>query len=83
LTADATSLENSRTLRAVVEAPFFRNEERLATLYLAALSRAPRQEEMDYLLKYVAGKSSEEERKEAFAEIFWGILNSPEFVLSR
>jgi hypothetical protein len=38
---------------------------------------------MDYLLKYVAGKSSEEERKEAFAEIFWGILNSPEFVLSR
>jgi hypothetical protein len=83
LTADATSLENSRTLRAVVEAPFFRNEERLATLYLAALSRTPRQDEMDYLLKYVAGKSSEEERKEAFAEIFWGILNSPEFVLSR
>jgi hypothetical protein len=83
LTADATSLENSRTLRAVVEAPFFRNEEKLATLYLAALSRTPRQDEMDYLLKYVAGKSSEEERKEAFAEIFWGILNSPEFVLSR
>lgn len=83
LTADATSLDSSRTLRAVVEAPFLRNEEKLETLYLAALSRSPRQEEMDYFLKYVAGKPSEEERKEAFAEIFWGILNSPEFVLSR
>ncbi|HZL90844.1 MAG TPA: DUF1549 domain-containing protein [Pirellulaceae bacterium] len=83
LTADATSLESSRTLRAVVEAPFLRNQEKLETLYLAALSRTPRPEEMDYFLKYVAAKSSEEERKEAFAEIFWGILNSPEFVLSR
>lgn len=83
LTADATSLEDSRTLRAVVEAPFLKNEEKLETLYLAALSRKPRAEETDYLLKYVASKSSEEDRKEAFAEIFWGILNSPEFVLSR
>ena len=83
LTADATSMEHSRTLRAVVEAPFLRNEEKLSTLYLAALSRTPRPEEMEYLLKYVAAKPSEEERKEAFAEIFWGILNSPEFVLSR
>jgi hypothetical protein len=83
LTADATSLENSRTLRAVVEAPFLASEEKLTTLYLAALSREPRQEEIDYLLKHVASKQSEEDRKEAFAEIFWGILNSPEFVLSR
>ncbi|MEX2027604.1 MAG: DUF1553 domain-containing protein, partial [Pirellulaceae bacterium] len=83
LTADATSLENSRTLRAVVEAPFLKTEEKLETLYLAALSRKPRAEETEYMLKYVASKSSEEDRKEAFAEIFWGILNSPEFVLSR
>lgn len=83
LTADATSLENSRTLRAVVEAPFLGNEERLETLYLAALSRVPRAEEAEFLLKHVDSKASEEERKEAFAQIFWGILNSPEFVLSR
>ena len=83
LTADATSLDNSRTLRAVLEAPFLKTEEKLETLYLAALSRMPRAEETEYLLKYVASKPSEEERKEAFAEIFWGILNSPEFVLSR
>lgn len=83
LTADATSLENSRTLRAVVEAPFLGNEEKLETLYLAALSRKPRPEETEYMFKYIASKPSDEDRKEAFAEIFWGILNSPEFVLSR
>jgi hypothetical protein len=83
LTADATSLENSRTLRAVVEAPFLQNEDRLETLYLAALSRKPHKEELDVLLKHVESKSSDEERKQAFAEIFWGLLNSPEFVLSR
>src|SRR5262249_42729308 len=33
LTADATSLESSRTLRAVVEAPFLRPEEKIETLY--------------------------------------------------
>jgi hypothetical protein len=83
LTADATSLENSRTLRAVVEAPFLQNEDRLETLYLAALSRKPHKEELDVLMKHVESKSSDEERKQAFAEIFWGLLNSPEFVLSR
>lgn len=83
LTADATSLENSRTLRAVIEAPFLGNLAKIETLYLAALSRKPRPEESDYLLGHVEGQPSADERKEAFAEIFWGLLNSPEFVLSR
>ena len=42
LTAAATSLDNSRTLGAVVEAPFLRNKDRLDTLYLAARSRPVR-----------------------------------------
>ncbi len=42
LTADATSLETSRTLRAVVEAPFLRQRRpKLETLYLAPLTRKP------------------------------------------
>lgn len=82
LTADATSLETSRTLRAVVEAPFLRNEEKIETLYLAALTRPPRQEEMAFLVKHVDSKGSEEDRKQAYAEILWGILNSPEFLLN-
>jgi hypothetical protein len=83
LTADATSLDNSRTLRAVVEAPFLRDEDRLDTLYLAAVSRKPRQDEMAFLLKHVQSKTAEKDRNQAFAEVFWGLLNSPEFVVSR
>lgn len=82
LTADATSLESSRTLRAVVEAPFLETKAKLETLYLATLSRKPSDNEMRYLLDHVDQKDAEG-KKQAFAEIMWGLLNSPEFVLSR
>jgi hypothetical protein len=83
LTADATSLETSRTLRAVVEAPFLANDAKIETLYLAALTRQPTTEETAYLRRYLESKETEEARKQAYAEILWGLLNSPEFVLSR
>ena len=82
LTADATSLDTSRTLRAVVEAPFLPTEAKLETLYLATLSRKPTDEERAFLLKHVSERASGEQRQ-ALAEIMWGLLNSPEFVLSR
>jgi hypothetical protein len=83
LTADATSLDSSRTLRAVVEAPFLSNEEKIETLYLAAVTRKPRPDELEFLLKHVSSKSTANEKKQAYAEIMWGLLNGPEFVLSR
>ena len=83
LTADATSLDSSRTLRAVVEAPFLSNEQKIETLYLAAITRKPRGEEMEYLKAHIASKPTDDERKQAYAEIMWGLLNGPEFVLSR
>lgn len=83
LTAEATNLESSRTLRAVVEAPFLSEEDKLETLYLAALTRLPTTEERDFLLDHVRQQRSEQERKHAYAQILWGLINSPEFVLSR
>jgi hypothetical protein len=83
LTADATNLETSRTLRAVVEAPFLEPKEKIEVLYLAALTRKPRAEEVDFLLSHVEQRKSEPERKAAYAEVFWGLLNNPEFILSR
>ncbi len=83
LTADATNLDSSRTLRAIVEAPFLKPEEKIETLYFAALTRKPSDKELAFLLDYVRRHSSEGEQKQAFAQIFWGLLNSPEFVLSR
>ena len=49
----------------------------------ATLTRTPRDGELDYLLKYVESKPNKTQRQQAYAEVFWGILNSPEFVLSR
>ena len=83
LTADATSLDNSRTLRAVVEAPFFSNEQKLEALYLASLTRKPEADELQFLLEHIKTKKTAAEQKAAYAEIMWGLLNSPEFVLSR
>jgi hypothetical protein len=83
LTADATNLETSRTLRAVIEAPFLSPAEKIEVLYLAALTRKPTTEEADFLLQHVKQQKTDAERKAAYAEIFWGLLNNPEFVLSR
>lgn len=83
LVAKATDLKESRTLRAVVEAPFLDTEEKLDTLYLAAFTRLPKAEEREFLLEHVRSQADVNAQKEAFGEIFWGLLNSPEFVLTR
>ena len=78
----ATTLEDSLTLRAVVEAPFLNETEKLDTLFLAAYSRLPRADERDRLLKVVRAKPDDREAKrQAYANIFWALLNSPEFIL--
>ncbi|HTU23138.1 MAG TPA: DUF1549 domain-containing protein [Gemmataceae bacterium] len=78
----ATTLEDSLTLRAVVEAPFLKEAEKLDTLFLAAYSRMPRAEERARLLKVVRAKPDDREAKrQAYANIFWALLNSPEFLL--
>src|SRR5262249_50634438 len=83
LTADATSLDASRTLRAVVEAPFLGPEEKIETLYLAVLARQPRPAETRFLLEHLQRQAGGDAASRAFAEMMWGLLNSPEFVLSR
>jgi hypothetical protein len=78
----ATTLEDSLTLRAIVEAPFLKDAEKVETLYLAAYSRLPRPDEREKLLKLVRAKPDDREAtRQAYANIFWALLNSPEFVL--
>lgn len=83
LTTEATDLDQSRTLRGVLEAPFLDTEAKLDTLYLAAFSRSPRADERRFLLEHIAKQADKEKQKQAYAEIFWGLLNSPEFVLEK
>lgn len=78
---EATTLEESMTLRAVVDAPFLKESEKLDTLYLAAYSRLPRADERERCLKVIRAKHDADARRQAYANIFWALLNSPEFVI--
>ncbi|OWK43030.1 DUF1549 domain-containing protein [Fimbriiglobus ruber] len=82
LLTEATALDSSLTLRAIVEAPFLNETEKLETLYLAAYSRQPRQEERERMLKVIGAKPADPAaRRQAYSNIFWALMNSPEFVL--
>lgn len=83
MTSEAIDLDRSRLLRAVVESPFFDEEKRIETLYLAVLTREPSEDEKNSLSEYLNSKSDETQRRKAFGEILWALLNSPEFVLCR
>jgi hypothetical protein len=81
---DATSLERSRALAAVLDAPFLTTEERIESLYLAALSRKPKPRELDRLVKYVesAPADKEDAYQRVLADVFWALLNSAEFAVN-
>ena len=90
--ADATSLNRSETLGAVLDAPFLSATERVETLYLATLSRQPTAKEKERATKFidVAEKNAsghdeaakQTARGNALADLFWALLNNPEFILN-
>jgi hypothetical protein len=80
---DATSVERSRTLAAVIDSPFLgTTEKKIETLYLSALSRKPRADEMQRFLKYVNDGGANGDGKKALADVFWALLNSSEFLFN-
>lgn len=78
--ADATSLEESHTLAATLEFPLMTAEQRLETLFLAALGRKPTTAELKRLTTVL--KSDDENKKTVYADIFWAMLNSSEFLFN-
>ncbi len=83
MTSDAIDPDRSRLLRAVVESPFFDDNDRIKTLYLAVLTREPSSEEAEALKAFVDARSDQPARVRAYGEILWALLNSPEFMLCR
>jgi len=87
--ADATSLEQSETLAAVVDAPFLTTAGRVETLYLAALSRRPNAKELDRMTTFIQDAVRRADSMDqsaacnsALADVFWALLNSSEFTLN-
>jgi hypothetical protein len=81
LMAQATSLEQGGTLPAVAESPFLDTPGKIEALYLAALSRRPRPEEVARMVVYVDSGGPVHDPKHALADVFWALLNSAEFTL--
>jgi hypothetical protein len=80
--ASATSPASGHVLGALAEAPYLDTAGRIETLFLAALARRPRLEEREALVHYVERKPGEAERAQALADVFWALLNGPEFRLN-
>lgn len=80
--ADATSLDRSETLAAVLDVPFMDTKQRLDTLYMSALGRPMHGSEAGRLIDYVDGGGPSRNPNRALADVFWVLLNSSEFILN-
>ncbi len=65
-------------LAAVVNFPDMQIQERIETLYLAALGRMPRPDELKKMIAHCENR----ELAVALSDIFWAIVNSSEFLLN-
>jgi hypothetical protein len=82
LITNATHPERSQFLAAVANAPFLDTDGRIETLYLAALSRKPRSDELDKYRRYIEKGGASKDAKAALGDVFWALLNSPEYFLN-
>jgi len=79
--AERTRLKNNRSLTTIATAPRSTSQ-RIETLYLLVLSRQPRPEEVDRLVRYVDSGGATHDARQALADVYWALLNSGEFVLN-
>jgi hypothetical protein len=79
--ADRTSLEKNRTLATLAEQRTS-TARKVESLYLVVLSRKPRPAESERFVKYAEKGGPSGSPKKALADVFWVLLNSPEFILN-
>ncbi len=78
---NATDLERSGILRSL-QAPFLSDSQRLEALFLATLSRYPRDDERELLLQQILVAENNEEKQAVMSDVLWALLNSAEFTLN-
>jgi hypothetical protein len=79
----ATHPENGPTLSAVIGSPFLDDAGKIEALYLATLSRPPQADEAERMLRYVKSGGPKKSNAAALSDVFWALLNSPEFLFNR
>ena len=80
--ANATSVKNSWTLAAVIDAPFMDTNQKVDALFLAALARMPTDEEREKHASYIDRGGPSGDKPKALADVFWVLLNSTGFLLN-
>ncbi len=78
-TAAATDPRTGNLLGAVAEAPYLDTAGRVEILYLAALTRRPKPDELARVVAYIDRRAAGADQAQALADAFWAILNGPEF----
>jgi hypothetical protein len=77
----ATNVEASDLLGAL-DAPFFTDEQRVETLFLATLSRPVSAAEKSKFVSYLESQLTDAERRRALSDMLWALLNTAEFTLN-
>jgi hypothetical protein len=77
----ASNLEQSALL-AGLEAPWFDDQQRVETLFLATLCRRPTDGERSRFFEYVQRGGATGNKRDALSDVLWALLNSAEFGLN-
>src|SRR5262249_20391132 len=77
-----TDLERSEVLGAIADMPGWTTQQKVEALFLTSLSRRPTPEEMEKFSSYVDRGGANGDKKKALADVFWVLLNSPEFLFN-
>ncbi|HSQ55239.1 MAG TPA: DUF1549 and DUF1553 domain-containing protein [Gemmata sp.] len=79
---DVTSLEKGEVLGAIADLPGWGTEDRVTALFLTTFSRNPTPEELAKFASYIDRGGANADKKKALADVFWVLLNSPEFLFN-
>ena len=79
---DVTNLEKGEVLGAIADLPGWDTKQRVTALFLTTFARNPSPEELEKFASYVDRGGAVGDKKKALADVFWVLLNSPEFLFN-
>jgi hypothetical protein len=79
--ADRTSLEHNKTL-ATLAVQKTSHARRVESLFLVVLARKPTDSERDRCVRYLERGSAGGDHHQALTDVFWALINSPEFFVN-
>jgi hypothetical protein len=65
-----------------VDVPGWDTRQRVTALFLTSFARAPQHDELEQFASYVDRGGPNGDKKKALADVFWVLLNSPEFLFN-